>query len=215
MEPFPLKSAHPSAITAQASVGKRRSIGKGRGVGQRRAVNGSVAVAPAGATTVHSPHGAVVVDQSDLQQLVGYSCRRAHAVVRDHAAKCLSAHDLPPGWFTVLMLLSRNPGLSSRQLCQVLGVKPPNFVALVATFEARDLIERRAHPKDSRSLGLYLTPPGRRLVARVRKEVLQADVEATAMLDDGERRTLLRLLKRIYEGGHGTMALDAPADAGA
>jgi DNA-binding MarR family transcriptional regulator len=162
------------------------------------------AVAPAGSATLDPRQTPVMVDQSELQQLVGYSCRRAHAVVRDHAAKCLAAHDLPPGWFTVLVLLSRNPGLSSRQLCQVLGVKPPNFVALVASFESRDLIERRAHPNDSRSLGLHLTPAGRRLVSRVRREVLQADLEATAMLDDNERRTLLALLRKIYDGAPDT-----------
>lgn len=174
-----------------------------------------VAVAPTGVATISSPQGAVLVDQSDLQQLVGYSCRRAHAVVRDHAAKFLAAHDLPPGWFTVLMLLARNPGLSSRQLCQVIGVKPPNFVALVASFEGRGLIERKAHPSDSRSLGLYLTPEGRRLVTRVRREVLQADREATSRLDDDERRTLLGLLSKIYGGGPGTLPLDEPNDGAA
>lgn len=177
--------------------------------------SGKVAVAPAGATRIDSPHGAVVVDQTELQQLVGYSSRRAHAVVRDHSARCLAAHDLPPGWFTVLMLLSSNPGLSSRQICQVLGVKPPNFVALVATFEGRGLIERKPHPSDSRSLGLYLTPAGRKLAARARRDILQADAEATSMLDADERRTLLGLLKKIYEGGPGTLPLDQPDDGAA
>lgn len=150
-------------------------------------------------TEIRSSRGGVLVDQSDLYELVGYSCRRAHTLILAHAAACLAAYDLPPGWFTVLILLARNPGLSSRQLCQVLGVKPPNFVALVAAFEARGLIERRVHPHDRRSQGLHLTPEGRKLVKRVREEVLRAEREATSMLDDEERKTLLSLLRRVFE----------------
>lgn len=150
-------------------------------------------------TEVPSSRGPVMVDQGDLYELVGYSCRRAHTHVLGHAAACLAAFDLPPGWFTVLILLARNPGLSSRQLCQVLGVKPPNFVALAAAFESRGLIERRVNPQDRRSLGLYLTPSGRRLVKRVREDVLLAEREATSMLDDEERKTLLSLLRRVFE----------------
>jgi len=106
--------ARQDVSAARSPETRRRSSAGGKGAAR-------IAVAPAGATTIGAPQDAVLVDQTDLQQLVGYSCRRAHAVVRDHLAKCLAAHDLPPGWFTVLMLLSRNPGLSSRQLCQVLA----------------------------------------------------------------------------------------------
>lgn len=161
---------------------------------------GRAAPAPADLTEVQSSRGVVLVDQSDLYELVGYSCRRAHTHVLGYAADALATYDLPPGWFTVLSLLVRNPGLSSRQMCQVLGVKPPNFVALVSAFEARGLIERRVHPEDRRSLGLYLTASGRKLAKGVRDDVLRAEREATSMLDDEERRTLLSLLRRVFEG---------------
>lgn len=170
---------------------------------------GKVAAAPSDLTEVQSFRGVVLVDQSDLYELVGYSCRRAHAHVFGYAADALATYDLPPGWFTVLTLLVRNPGLSSRQMCQVLGVKPPNFVALVSAFEARGLIERRMHPEDRRSLGLYLTSGGRRLAKSVREHVVRAEREATSMLDDEERRTLLILLRRMFEGSrHRPPAVD-------
>jgi len=140
-----------------------------------------------------------VIDRSDLFDLLGYSCRRAHTQIFGHAAACLAAHDLPPGWFTVLILLARNPGLSSRRLCQALGVKPPNFVALLVEFEARGLIERRMHLHDRRTHGLHLTPAGRKLSKRVREEIISAEREATSMLNDDERKTLLSLLRRVYE----------------
>lgn len=139
------------------------------------------------------------VDQTALKQLVGYNCRRAHSAILRHASDGLEQYNLRPGWYSVLVLLADNPGMSSREVCDVLGVKPPNLVSLVASFEERELITKRQHAHETRALGLHLTASGRRLVGRVQRDILRADVEATSMLSAAERATLIRLLQRIYE----------------
>lgn len=137
------------------------------------------------------------VDETALQQLVGYNCRRAYLAVLEHSIQPMAELGLRRTWYSVLVLLHHNPGLSSRQICQALGVQPPNLVGLVASFEERGLIERIPDPDDARALGLYLTAAGRKLMARVEREVLRAEKRATSMLSDEERETLIRLLLRV------------------
>lgn len=145
---------------------------------------------------VGRPSGAPI-DESALQQLVGYNCRRAYMAILEHAIEPIAELGLRRSWYSVLVLLHHNPGLSSRQICQTLGVQPPNLVGLVAMFEERGLIERIPDPEDARALGLYLTKDGRRLMARLEREVLRAETRATSMLTDEEREALNRLLLKI------------------
>lgn len=154
--------------------------------------------APARALRTRPRRRADPVDQSALQRLVGYNCRRAYLAIFEHSMRHMAAHDLRPTSFSVLALVHRNPGVNSRQVSQALGVRPPNLVSLIASFEERGLLERRRNPEDGRSLGLHLTAEGRRLVTRVEREVARAEIRATAMLSAAERRTLIGLLTRIY-----------------
>ncbi|MCL4181907.1 MAG: MarR family transcriptional regulator [Burkholderiaceae bacterium] len=137
-------------------------------------------------------------DLHALQELIGYNCRRAYLAVRDQAIKPIVENGLQRTWFTVMVLLHRNPGLSSREICWALGVQPPNLVASIASLEEHGLVERRPHSEDGRSLSLRLTAAGRRLITRVEREVERAELRATAMLSDEERDTLTDLLRRIY-----------------
>ncbi len=145
-----------------------------------------------------TPRRVVSVDQAALQRLVGYNCRRAYLAIAEHSLQHMAEHDLRPTSYSVLALVNHNPGVNSRQVSQALGVRPPNLVAMIAAFEERALLERRPDPDDGRSLGLHLTATGRRLVTRVERAVIQAEVIATAMLSSAERRTLISLLRRIY-----------------
>jgi DNA-binding MarR family transcriptional regulator len=100
----------------------------------------------------------------------------------------------------VLSLVSHNPGITSRQLCAALDVMPPNLVGLIAALERRKLIERRPHPTDRRAVGVHLTPAGAELTAQAEKTAAQLEMDATYRLTDAERKTLIRLLQKIYTG---------------
>lgn len=136
--------------------------------------------------------------QRALGALVGYNCRRAYLAVVEHSMKHMAAHELRPTSFSVLSLLHHEPGLNSRQVSKALGVRPPNLVSIIASLEARGLIERRPDPADGRSLGLHPTADGSRLAARLERILVRAEVQATSMLSDAERRTLIALLERIW-----------------
>jgi DNA-binding MarR family transcriptional regulator len=149
--------------------------------------------------TVSSPSKPrTTLDNSLLEGLVGYNARRAYLVVRELFVQRMAVYDLRPVDFSLLSLITHNPGITSRQLSASLSLLPPNVVGMVTALEKRGLIERQPHPVDGRALGLHLTEAGEVFVAEAESTVEQLEMEATPSLTATERKTLIRLLQKIY-----------------
>lgn len=152
---------------------------------------------PSAATTLSvAPES---VDTSLLRTLVGYNARRAALSVIGVFMERMAVYGLKVVEFSVLSLVAHNPGVTSRQLCATLNVLPPNMVGLIAALERRGLIERRPHPSDGRAMGVHLTPAGLELTAQAEQTAAQLERDATARLTTAERKTLIRLLQKIYD----------------
>ncbi len=140
------------------------------------------------------------VDASFLETLVGYSARRASLVIIAEFMQRMAEFDLRTVDFSVLSLVTHNPGITSRQLCSALSIQAPNLVAMVDNLEKkRKLIVRRPHPLDGRAMGLHLTPKGKTLMAEAERAVGELEISATGRLTAAERKTLLSLLKKVYK----------------
>ena len=139
------------------------------------------------------------IDVSFLRTQVGYNARRAALHIIGVFMERMAAYELKVVEFSVLSLLAHNPGLTSRHVCATLSIMPPNLVGLVAALEKRGLLERRPHPRDGRAMGLYLTQNGEALTAEAEQAVAQLEVDATAKLTTSERKTLIRLLQKVYD----------------
>jgi len=153
------------------------------------------------ADTKHShpaPRGNERLDNGFLETLVGYNARRAWSQISTVFSDRMAPYGLKQVDFSVLSLLAHNPGATSRQLCATLDILPPNLVNLIATLDGRGLIERRPHPRDGRAVGLYLTAAGEKLTRDAEQAVQQAELDASAKLNERERETLIRLLQRLY-----------------
>jgi len=146
------------------------------------------------------PAAAVVgqVDSSYLESLVGYNTRRATLSIVGLFLQRMAVYDLRPVDFSILSLVAHNPGITSRQLCARLGILPPNLVAMVGTLEKRGVLRRAPHQVDGRAMSLFLTHDGESLMREAEQTAATLEVEATARLTAGERRTLIRLLQKIY-----------------
>ena len=138
------------------------------------------------------------IDTSYLESLIGYNARRAALAVIEVFMDRMSVYDLRPVDFSVLSLITHNPGITSRQLCTALGILPPNLVGMVSSLDKRGLIVRRPHPRDGRAMGLHLTPAGQKLVREAERTAAQLEADVAGRLSPAEVRTLIRLLKKIY-----------------
>ncbi len=140
----------------------------------------------------------VAVDSGFLRTLVGYNARRAALSIMAVFKDRMAVHDLQPVEFSVLTLIGRNPGITSRAICDELALQPPNLVRLLARLDERALVQRDAHPQDGRAVGLTLSPAGDALRAAAEATAEQLELDATAALSPAERHQLIALLQRIY-----------------
>ncbi len=138
------------------------------------------------------------IDTSYLETLLGYNARRAALVIIELFLKRMAVYDLRPVDFSVLSLITHNPGISSRQLCSKLNILPPNLVGMINTLEKRELILRKPHPSDGRVIGLHLSDVGVKLMKDAEETAQELENDAASKLTATERKTLMRLLQKIY-----------------
>lgn len=138
------------------------------------------------------------VDTGYLDGLIGYNARRAALAVIEVFLARMAVYGLRAVDFSVLSLITHNPGITSRQLCTTLGIQPPNLVGMINALEKRELITRKPHPRDGRALGLHLTAAGQKLMRAAERTVAELETEVAARLSASETRTLIRLLKKVY-----------------
>ncbi|MEY4439124.1 MAG: Multidrug resistance operon repressor [Pseudomonadota bacterium] len=133
-----------------------------------------------------------------LETLLGYNASRAAHTLVSYFLRGVGSFDLRTVDFSVLSVIGHRPGVTSRQLCQQLNVLPPNMVVLLRELDKRGLIERQPHPTDRRAVGLLLSKEGKLLMKKAEKAASNADLKGSAHLSPAERKTLTRLLQKIY-----------------
>jgi DNA-binding MarR family transcriptional regulator len=114
-------------------------------------------------------------------------------------AERLAPLDLHPRHFGMLNHLAANEGQSQQALSSALGIHRSAVVALVDDLEHRGLAERRRNPDDRRAYTLFLTPPGRELLAELQRVAEEDEAELLTALNTSERSQLISLLQRVAE----------------
>lgn len=138
------------------------------------------------------------VDTRYLQTLLGYNARRAALTIIGLFVPRMAEFGLRPVDFSILSVIAHNAGVTSKQLCSVLDLLPPNLVGKINALEQGGLLERRPHPSDGRAIGLHLTEQGSALMQRAEKMAFELELEAASALSAAERKTLIRLLRKVY-----------------
>jgi len=155
-------------------------------------------VTPPPATTAPAPAAVGEIDTRYLETLIGYNARRAALSVIGLFLQRMAVYGLKPVDFSVLSLITHNPGITSAQLCSALNILPPNLVGIINALARRSLIGRQPHPRDGRAQGLHLTDAGHALMVEAEQTASDLEIEATGRLSAAERQTLIRLLRKVY-----------------
>lgn len=99
--------------------------------------------------------------------------------------------------FAVLNALEEKPGIDQRTLSEHVHLDRSTIADLVARLAGRELVERVRDPEDGRRNVLKLTEAGRRLHRKLVTRTARMNRVFLAPLDEGEQRTLLRLVARV------------------
>jgi DNA-binding MarR family transcriptional regulator len=101
-----------------------------------------------------------------------------------------------PEW-TVLLCLSRQPGLISRDICAITGQARNSISRGVGLLERKGLIRRTPDGKDGRRNVLELTPAGRAVYDRIVPHFQTRERAMIGCLDDDELARLDGLLTKL------------------
>lgn len=118
------------------------------------------------ASIVQAEGGDTVVRTAPFKELIGYALRRAQGAVYADLNDGLARLEIRPLQYTMLLIVSENPGVSQTGVCDVLGMQKANVVPSMGELERRGFIIRRKSEADARSYELHLTAKGRRILQR-------------------------------------------------
>jgi MarR family transcriptional regulator, transcriptional regulator for hemolysin len=130
-------------------------------------------------------------------------------LLRQEADRRAGAHGMTRAQWVILFWLQRQPGLSQKELAEILEVEPITVARLIDRLEARGMVERRPDAKDRRIWRLHLLAPAGQVLEELngeRDEMLRmatADVDAPAQqaMSEGLQRMKATLLGKIRHKG--------------
>ena len=102
-------------------------------------------------------------------------------LLRVDADKRARQHDMTRAQWGILIWLERQPGISQKELAELLEVEPITVARLIDRLEARGMVERRPDPRDRRIWRLHL----RAAAHAVLYEIAQQRAEITRMVTAG------------------------------
>jgi DNA-binding MarR family transcriptional regulator len=132
-----------------------------------------------------------------LRESIGFQLRRVQLAVMGEAIATLAPLGLRPAQFSILVLIDANPELPQSKLSAALGIRRPNFVAMLHELESRGLTRRCMSNGDRRVNTLALTAEGRRLLHRASELHAALESRLNKRLRAGERALLAGLLAKL------------------
>lgn len=96
---------------------------------------------------------------TDFQRDLLFLLHDVGRLLRVEADKRARAEGMTRAQWGILLWLERLPGISQKELAELLEVEPISVARLIDRLETRGMVERRPDPKDRRIWRLHLCPP--------------------------------------------------------
>jgi MarR family transcriptional regulator, transcriptional regulator for hemolysin len=115
-------------------------------------------------------------------------------LIRVEADKRARAHGMTRAQWGILIWLERQPGLSQKELAEILEVEPITVARLIDRLEARGMVERRPDPKDRRVWRLHLCKPAYPVLREIDRQRAQLRALTTHGLSEATLETMTEAL---------------------
>jgi DNA-binding MarR family transcriptional regulator len=145
------------------------------------------------APTRRSARSAISLDA--LNRHLGYFIRRVQVWVFQDFIRTLAQIDISPAQFSVLVVISANPGLSQAELAATLGIERARLARLLHRLQRRGLTQRLESSDDGRRHALQLTSQGRTLLIRAKTLAVRHERRLIEKLGAARHGTLLAALR--------------------
>lgn len=137
------------------------------------------------------------IDLGVLNERLGYFVRHVQVWVFQDFIRRLSAIDISPAQFSVLVVIGANSGLSQSELAATLGIERARLVRLLHRLERRGLTQRLPSSVDWRRHALQLTRDGKTLLTQAKALAAQHEAALKEKVGIERYRVLLETLREF------------------
>jgi MarR family transcriptional regulator for hemolysin len=118
-------------------------------------------------------------------------------LLRVDADKRARFHGMTRAQWAILIWLERQPGISQKELSELLEVEPITVARLIDRLEARGMVERRPDPRDRRIWRLHLLRPARDVLHEIDEQRAAMTRIVTAGIDERSIEIMTEALMRM------------------
>lgn len=130
----------------------------------------------------------------DFQRDLMFLLHDVARLIRVDADKRARAHGMTRAQWGILIWLERQPGLSQKELAEILEVEPITVARLIDRLETRGMVERRPDPKDRRIWRLHLRSPAYPVLGEIDQQREDMRMLVTNGLDEATIDTMTEAL---------------------
>ena len=138
-------------------------------------------------------------------------------LLRVDADKRARSHGMTRAQWAILIWLERQPGITQKELAEILEVEPISVARLIDRLEARGMVERRPDPRDRRIWRLHLRRPAYPVLREIDHQREDMTRMVTDGIDDGAvdsmRGVLLRMKGILTQCSHASRRCADTAEA--
>jgi DNA-binding MarR family transcriptional regulator len=113
------------------------------------------------------------------------------------ADKRARAHGMTRAQWGILIWLERQPGISQKELSELLEVEPITVARLIDRLQNRGMVERRPDPRDRRVWRLHLCPPARDVLREINHQRAEMTRMVSRGIDDDTLELIIEALLRM------------------
>lgn len=136
-------------------------------------------------------------DKNTPQEGCGFLLNDVARLLRRNFNRRVQALGLTQTQWRTLGILSRRPGISQRQLADILEMQPISVGRLLDRMQATGWIERRPDPQDRRALCLYLAVKADPILKEMKGHSAEVLKEANQGISDQEQKIFFDILTRM------------------
>ena len=115
-------------------------------------------------------------------------------LLRVDADKRARRHGMTRAQWILLIWLERQPGITQKELAEIIEVEPITVARLVDRLEKTGMVERRPDPRDRRIWRLHLRPPALPMLREIDRQRTQITGTLTAGLDEATLESMTEAL---------------------
>jgi DNA-binding MarR family transcriptional regulator len=136
-------------------------------------------------------------------------------LLRVEADKRARQHGMTRAQWAILVWLQRQPGISQKELSEILEVEPITVARLIDRLEARGMVERRPDPRDRRIWRLHLLDPARDVLHEIDDQRADMTRMVAVGIDENSieimTEALMRMKATLTQEAHASRRSPDPA----